>query len=93
MPVIPAPTSEDMARDLATEYMMVVCGPLIDSANRAGLIRRAHAAEAEVKRLREVLRSIAGHAHGDPNVCQGITPYDCLDTVREMARAALETTP
>jgi hypothetical protein len=42
--------------------------------------------EAENARLREGLKIIAGH---DPATCNGIMPADCVETMREVARALL----
>ena len=42
--------------------------------------------KVKVEMLSNALRAIANH---DPETCYGITPRDCVETMREMARTAI----
>lgn len=53
----------------------------------AGMEQQLTGARAEADRLRAALVAIRDH---DPQTCDGIAPRDCLDTVGEIARTALE---
>jgi hypothetical protein len=45
---------------------------------------------AELQKINaELLAALENIANHDPETCNGLTPRDCLDAVREIARAAI----
>ena len=96
--MIPAPTPADHERDLAREYAWLPLyadrkPELMAVESICGVYRRAHAAEAEVSRLRDVLRRI--HDMAAEDLRRGfVAPCSSIHQIEADARVALgeETT-